>query len=90
MNHKPPTAAQRAAEISVMNSGYDALTRGRLFHDRDFTKRTVEALVVAGIDAPERLLFATEAELKKLPGIGKAGLGEIMRYRARYLREELS
>ena len=36
-----------------------------------------------GIDAPERLLFATETELRKIPGIGTASFNEIMRYRAR-------
>jgi DNA-directed RNA polymerase alpha subunit len=45
----------------------------------------VNALFTRGIDAPERLLFASEAELAKIPGIGKASLDQIMRYRARYV-----
>ncbi len=55
------------------------------FLDRGFSNRTIDALVARGIDAPEHLLFATEAELKKIPGIGKASLDEIMCYRARYI-----
>jgi hypothetical protein len=58
---------------------------GRLFSDRGFSDRTVKALVARGIDAPERLLFASEAELRKIPGIGKSSFDEIMRYRARFL-----
>jgi DNA-directed RNA polymerase alpha subunit len=55
------------------------------FRDRGFSDRTVEALIAWGIAAPERLLFATEAGLKQILGIGKASLGEIMSYRARFL-----
>jgi hypothetical protein len=57
------------------------------FWGRGFSDRTIEALVAWGFDLPERLLFASEAELKQIPRIGKASLGEIMRYRARFLPE---
>jgi DNA-directed RNA polymerase alpha subunit len=59
------------------------------FKDRGFSERTIEALVACGIDAPERLLFSTEAELKQIPGIGKASLEEIIKYRARFLPERI-
>jgi DNA-directed RNA polymerase alpha subunit len=59
------------------------------FRDRGFSERTIEALIARGIDMPERLLFATEAELKQIPGIGKASLQEIMKYRARFLPERI-
>jgi DNA-directed RNA polymerase alpha subunit len=57
------------------------------FHNRRFSRRTIDALIARGIDAPERLLFATEADLKRIPGVGRASLNEIMRYRAQFLPE---
>jgi hypothetical protein len=57
------------------------------FRDRGFSDRTINALAAWGIDAPERLLFTPEAELKRIPGIGPASLAEIMRYQARFLPE---
>jgi hypothetical protein len=41
--------------------------------------------MACGINAPERLLFMTPAQLKNIPGVGKASLAEIMRYRSRFL-----
>jgi DNA-directed RNA polymerase alpha subunit len=58
-----------------------------VFHNRKFSGRTIEALLGCGIDAPERLLFMEERDLKKIPGIGKVSLAEIMAYRARFRRE---
>jgi len=57
------------------------------FAYRGLSSRITDALIAAGIDAPERLLFLTEAELKRIPGIGKVGHGEIMRYRDRFLKK---
>jgi hypothetical protein len=45
----------------------------------------IDALVSAGIDAPERLLFMTDVELREIPGIGKAGIAEIAKYRSRFI-----
>jgi DNA-directed RNA polymerase alpha subunit len=56
--------------------------------NRGFSKRVIEVLIDRGIDAPERLLFVTEEELRKIPKIGKAGLAEIFQYRARFLPSE--
>ena len=55
------------------------------FAGRRLSRRVVDALVAAGIDAPERLLFMTEAEICKIPGIGKSAVTEINRYRRRFL-----
>jgi hypothetical protein len=41
-------------------------------------------LVVGGIDAPERLLFASETELLAIPGIDESAAQEIAQYRARF------
>ena len=57
------------------------------YKNRGFSDRTIRALIDCSIDAPERLLFMTEDSLQKIPGVGKASLGEIMRYRTRYLGE---
>jgi hypothetical protein len=52
-----------------------------LFWDRGFSRRTIKALQDR-IDAPERLLFATEEEIRRVPGIGKISL---MNYRSRFI-----
>ena len=45
-------------------SEVDELFRtGAMFTARGFSRSTIKALVLSGIDAPERLLFADEAEL---------------------------
>lgn len=79
------TPEEKAATTRAWLATVEAISRDRMFSDRDFSNRTIEALVARGIDAPERLLFATEKELKAIPGIGRVGLGEIMRYRQRFL-----
>lgn len=57
------------------------------FGNRGFSDRTINVLVAGGIDAPERLLFVTEAGLRQISGVGPTSLREIMRYRARFLPE---
>jgi hypothetical protein len=61
-----------------------AFNRREAFSGRGFSKRIIEALVA--IDAPERLLFMTEKQVKSIPGIGKASIAEIMAYRAKFIR----
>ena len=58
------------------------------FRGRDFSDATISALVDAGIDAPERLLFMSAADLKKIKGIGPVKRKEIDTYRAKYLAAE--
>ncbi len=60
------------------------------FAHRGFSRHTIDALCAHGIDFPERLLFATKAELKDIPEIGKASLNEIMSYRARFLNATIN
>jgi hypothetical protein len=55
------------------------------FRHRGFSERTIRALMDCSIDAPERLLFMKPADLKKIPGVGKASFDEIMRYRAKFI-----
>jgi hypothetical protein len=39
---------------------------------------------MAGVDAPERLLFTAETDPLSIPGIDERAFGEIARYRARF------
>jgi hypothetical protein len=57
---------------------------GALFTARGFSHSTIKALVLGGIDAPERLLFANEAELLSIVGLHEGALEEIARYRAQF------
>ena len=82
-----PTAAQRAAALKAGSEVAKYMLSRAPFHNRGFSGRTIDALIARGIDAPERLLFATEADLKRIPGVGRASLNEIMRYRAQFLSE---
>jgi hypothetical protein len=73
--------------LRSLHQGASHIQEASSFAHRGLSKRTVEALVAYGIDTPERLLFMTEASLMSIPGIGKASLSEIKRYRARVLPE---
>ena len=50
-----------------------------------FSSHVTHALVAHGIDAPERLLFMSEAEIHEVPGLGKGALGEVKLYREQFL-----
>jgi DNA-directed RNA polymerase alpha subunit len=54
------------------------------FQERGLSDRTIETLVKHGVDAPERLLFMAEAELRNFPGIDEASLREIGAYVLRF------
>jgi hypothetical protein len=53
---------------------------------RGLSEWTVRALLANGLDEPERLLFMSEAQIKAIPGIGKASMFDIATYRAKFLR----
>jgi hypothetical protein len=55
-----------------------------MFTARGFSYSTIRALVVGGIDAPERLLFAMKTDLLAIPGIDERAAQEIAQYRARF------
>jgi hypothetical protein len=50
-----------------------------------FSAHLTRALLAYGLDAPERLLFMSEAEVQNIPGIGKGALAEIKLYRDQLL-----
>ena len=53
------------------------------FRDAGLSDHTVTALLNSGIDAPNRLLSITPADIAVIPGIGKNSFDKIMLYRAR-------
>jgi hypothetical protein len=55
-----------------------------MFTARGLSYPTIKILAMAGIDAPERLFFATETDLLSIPGIDESAFNEIARYRARF------
>jgi hypothetical protein len=57
---------------------------GALFTARGFSYSTIKALVRAGLDAPERLLFADGADLLLISGLDDQGFREIARYRSQF------
>jgi DNA-directed RNA polymerase alpha subunit len=80
------TVAQRQAALAAKLAGAEAAAAAISFGGRGFSSRTIEALIARGIDAPERLLFASETTLKRIRDIGEASFEEIVRYRTRFIR----
>jgi hypothetical protein len=69
-------AMKRAASAVAREESKRNMLQGRkskesMFQGRGLSNRTVDILANFGIDAPERLLFMTEGEIKKIPGVGK-------------------
>jgi DNA-directed RNA polymerase alpha subunit len=79
-------AATRKAELRVAREVNGHLLSIVPFQNRKFSKRTIQALIDCSVDAPERLLFMTEEQIKSIPGVGKVSLGEIRTYRQKYIR----
>jgi DNA-directed RNA polymerase alpha subunit len=79
--HTPQWKANMRAAMWVNRHVFERMP----FEQRGLSARCADALVTHGIDAPERLLFMTEAELRAVPGIGKAAMAEIAAYRSRFL-----
>src|ERR1700680_3321149 len=69
------------------NSAYGLKSR---FEERGFSERAIKTLVDAGVDAPERLLFMTDVDLKSINGLGNSSLDEIDLYRSRFSPPPLS
>jgi DNA-directed RNA polymerase alpha subunit len=80
-NPNPPRGieAMAAASRAQARSLHSLAFRGRV------SDRVAEKLLDSGIDASERLLLMSNAEIAKIPGIGKAALQEIEAYRSKFL-----
>jgi len=80
-----PSEAYRRAMLKAHEEEARHVLARAPFRNRKFSDRTVNALVQADILAPERLLFMTMMDLRTIPGIGKVGLAEIVKYRSRFI-----
>ncbi len=80
---------QQGAAVQALPSAIkpivDELHEAAPFANRGFSERTVRAILGCGIDAPERLLFMSEEQLRAIPGIGRLSFKEIVAYRGRFL-----
>ncbi len=54
------------------------------FCDRGLSDRTIESLIIGGVDYPEQLLKMSEAEIFPIAGIGKVSLSETMQYKQKF------
>jgi ERCC4-type nuclease len=72
---------------TLMGSSIHQAGQTHQFQNRGFGERTIKALAKS-VDAPERLLFMTEHEIEKIPGIGEASVREIRLYREKFLPGE--
>jgi DNA-directed RNA polymerase alpha subunit len=76
----------RQAAIRIRKQTTELILSTAPFNGRGLSHRTVKALVDCSIDAPERLLFMTEDQIRAIPGAGKASIAEIRAYRAKFVR----
>lgn len=68
----------------IESTSLEMINKMALFWDRGLSNRTIEALVKHGIDAPERVLFMTEAQLRTIRGVS---MRELKAYRARFISD---
>jgi len=54
------------------------------FRDSGFSARLISALVIAGYDDPQKLLWASPGKLRLIDGVGTKGRAEIEAYRTRH------
>ena len=78
-NGMPTIAVSFGSSVDVVFSA------GAMFTARGFSYSTIRTLAIAGIDAPERLLFATETDLRSIAGIDEKAFQEIAGYRCRFV-----
>jgi hypothetical protein len=60
-----------------MKAVYDRAFQRMMSEGRGLSKQTIEALIDAGIDMPERLLFMDAKAISSLQGVGTTKLKEI-------------
>ena len=64
-----------------LNLNGDKLRGHRRLKGCGLSDRTITALVMSGVDAPERLLSMTTDQLRLIRGIGPGSMKEVERYR---------
>ena len=85
MNNQPQDPSPEARELATTIALKTMAMAVRPFENRELNDDIAAALVGAGIDYPERLLFMSKTQLQNIPGIGKASLARIEAYRERFL-----
>jgi DNA-directed RNA polymerase alpha subunit len=88
MRRKQTQAQPQEAAIAATRLAFGILREEAPFNDRGFSARTIRALMDNGVDSPERLLFMTKEQVRKLHKIGKASLAEINNYRQRFIPKD--
>jgi hypothetical protein len=71
-------AFRRLAENNVDVAREDS------FRHRGLSDHTISALIKTDLDLPERLLFMSEWDIKRQPGIGPVAYQDICTYRERF------
>jgi len=77
------TLSGRVAVMGLTEGLSESLHLARFEH-RGLSDRTIVALVQAGLDAPERLLFMSRSSIRRLKGIGDVSSREIAEYQRQY------
>ena len=62
---------------TLMGSSIHQAGQTHQFQNRGFSERTIKALAKS-VDAPERLLFMTEHEIEKIPGLAKRRFAKLV------------
>ena len=69
----PLTGTERVSALAHDNTAMLAERHKDRFVGRGFGERTIKALIEAGVDMPERLLFMSEKQIVCMAGIGEGG-----------------
>ncbi len=67
---------------------YAELAREACFLHRGLSDHTIRVLMDTDIELPEKLLFMSEGEIRRLPGVGNVALADILKYRGRFPRDD--
>jgi hypothetical protein len=85
MKSKPdPKAAGKVAVAKAIAAVLMPNLGAFPFSHRGFSNGTIEALINAKIDFPERLLFMSEKSIEAISGLNKSQLTEIKAYVLRF------
>jgi hypothetical protein len=72
----------KSASPTVSRSVATLILKRAPFRGRGLSDRTIERLIECGVDAPERLLFMEEHDLRR---VGKGSMAEIKAYREKFV-----
>jgi hypothetical protein len=76
---------QEEATIAATRLAFGLMREESPFNGRGLSTRTIRQLMDNGVDFPERLLFMSTSQLKKVAGLNKTSTVEIRKYRKRFI-----